>query len=704
MVAGRSMEIKSLKQMVFVGWALLWIGVAVAEPVDPRFPSERKVEQEMVITKWSWWPPARIQQLSKERDQLLEKISRLPQHDPQFQTEYLGYHSSVEEPGHDGGRELQQLNFQFLWSIKLGSIALAPAFRPLDLEKGIYAFPKRFKIEVRNEETEDFEVVVDWTEQDYPNPGPYPAFFSDIDRLVKHVRISVPLQVQDTGVAYFTLGEVYLFRQEDGDNLGSNAVVWDNVVVQAMDSFSLQPLWDLDYVSDGLWGVGFSLSDEKVAAKDLIVALDKEPKQNEKIQFILDLGRVVRIGRIDLWPAEAPYLLALPSFGFPEQVSVELSQDPDFKFARTIEVTEDREHLLQGNLYTVFCQEFRARFIRITLEGLSEYMGERILGLGEIVVTQNDINLSLNSKISASGIPEKYLKDLPRLVDGCSRQRRILSQGEWIKGLAIRRPLDARLMVVENELAKVGEAWRRIIFHASVWSGGLVSVLLVGGLLQQRRQRRRSFDSLKRRIARDLHDEVGSNLGSILLTAERLESDVADPQLKDDLADLSLLSREASASLRDVIWVVDQTRVRLSQLVESLIKRAQMILNNVELTIQTSPKTPDLIVPLSFKRHLIMFFKEAVHNCARHADATKVTVAVLTEMDQLKLIVSDNGCGFDLNKKHEGWGMDSMHKRAVELGGEMEIVSQSGGGTTISLVVPFSAFDHKVDHFYNTSN
>jgi hypothetical protein len=84
--------------LLFIGLVLAWAGFTVAEQVDPRFPEERLAE---VHEKLEWWPHARIQQLEAERDQLLEKISLLPQHDPIFSSDRLGYHSSVGDPESD---------------------------------------------------------------------------------------------------------------------------------------------------------------------------------------------------------------------------------------------------------------------------------------------------------------------------------------------------------------------------------------------------------------------------------------------------------------------------------------------------------------------------------------------------------------------------------------------------------------------------
>ena len=217
-------------------------------------------------------------------------------------------------------------------------------------------------------------------------------------------------------------------------------------------------------------------------------------------------------------------------------------------------------------------------------------------------------------------------------------------------------------------------------------------------------QRQKALRNLKGCIARDLHDEVGSSLGSISLTAERLESDIADADTKQELSDLSLLAREASASLRDVVWMVDQASIRLPVLLEKLVSRAERVLRGVELTVELPPSCPDQVVPLNLKRHLVMFFKEVIHNCARHSGATNVSIKIGTDSDQFVLSVEDNGCGLDPEEVGDGWGVDSLKKRALELGGEMTLMTERGNGTVILLSVPMKAIFTNTDHQYKTSN
>ncbi|MCK4564150.1 MAG: hypothetical protein KAU94_05720 [Verrucomicrobia bacterium] len=377
------------------GYSVALLGVTLPEPpllpspplIDPRFPAEWHARQAIPCEEWARWPRTRLRQLEAERSRLLAAISVLPQHDPIFLSNHLGYHSMFEEPGSDGSLPPHQIVFKWEFPSRLDSIALVPAFNPKEF--GAYAFPKRFKIEVWDVYMAAFETVVNWMDEDFPDPGPYPVLGGGIDRGVSQVRITVPQVARESGVAYYALGEIYLFRQTAAGGVADNMAIWGRSIdVEVSDSFSMPPLWDAQYLNDSIVSLGFPLSDETVEVADLMVTYDDEAQFSDNVQLTLDLGRVQDIGRIDFWPAAAPYLLALPAFGFPEKITVEMSANPDFKPVKVVKANNASRRMHRENLLSIIGEGYDAQYIRVTMEGLSEYKGKRILGLGEISVSE----------------------------------------------------------------------------------------------------------------------------------------------------------------------------------------------------------------------------------------------------------------------------------------------------------------------------
>ena len=671
--------------------------------------------------KLSRWFPARIQQLETERDQLLEKIAALPQHDPKPLPDRQGYHSRFMDPSSVEELSVHQIDVKFKWDPLLDSIALVPAIIPRDHGRSSYAFPKRFKIEVlegtgrwvkvadgkwKRAPSGKWVDVVNWMDEDFPDPGPYPVFFSDINTNVHRVRMTVPSSVADSGAAYYALGELYLFRQQANGQIGENMADWgDAAKVHVSDSFSTPPLWDAEYLHDRVSGLGVPLSEEMAGGEDLMVVWNADDPLSTSVELLLDLGRVRPIGRIQLWPSEAPHEMAIQLFGFPEQMLLELSADSEFESVKAIRINNTGEMMHYDNLLNVICDAYKARYIRLTFRGLREYNGGLIFGLGEIVVSEIGEVWSQNCKVTAKGIPPPYSDQLSRLVDGYSRYRRILPESEWIRGLAQRRPLDRRLVVVERELEVARDTWAALKLRASIWGGGLIGFALLGAMGLQRLQRRKVLKRLRHRITRDLHDEVGSSLGGLSLTAGELEEMAGDGVMKRELGELSLMAREACASLREVVWVTDQDTIHLPSLIEKMVERAERVLRGGKVMADISPDMPDVEVSLSCKRHLIMFFREAIHNCARHAEAQTVRISIrILDKRLLELSIQDDGQGFDRSEIKRGLGLDSMKERAEELRGVLDLQSVPGEGTLVKLKLPLNALSLEPIMAYKTSN
>ena len=668
---------------------------------DPRFPSDLLIPQPMKRAIWPW---VQIQKLEQERDQLLKKISVLPQHAPIYSSDRLGYHSLFEEQNADGSFSTHWIDFKLKLLNRLDSIALIPALNPK--KTGTYAFPKRFKIEVRSNPVDTFETVVNWMEEDFPDPGPYPVFFSKINRAVKEVRITVLPTIQESGMAYYALDEIYFFRQKENGQIADNMAIWGNgdVTMEASDSFSMPPLWDISYLYDDFTGLGFPLGEEATGPEDLMVTCNNEMSSSNQVQFLLDLGRVVNVGRVDFWPAAAPYLLAIPSFGFPEKVVMEMSKNLNFKPCMFLRRDNVGRRICYDNLLTIIGKGYNTRYIRITMEGLREYKGKKILGLGEISVSEYGEVESANCKITAKGISKNDWGQLRRLVDGYSQRRQILPQGEWVRGLMQRRSLDRRLAVVERELEMARATWGKIQLRLSIWGGFFIVTGLIGWVVAQRWMRKRGLNKLRWRITRDLHDDVGSNLASIALTAEHLKQANVNMEIQQSISDLSLLAKEAFASLREVVWVVNENTIRLPLLIQKLGERAERVLGAERVVVKTLPDCPDHIVPLTLKRHLIMLFKEIIHNCARHAQARQIWVDFSISDRCLEISVRDDGCGFDTTAPTDGWGLESMKERALEIGGKLKVESKVGVGTQVILRIPLASLMNEAEDLYKTSN
>ena len=155
---------------------------------------------------------------------------------------------------------------------------------------------------------------------------------------------------------------------------------------------------------------------------------------------------------------------------------------------------------------------------------------------------------------------------------------------------------------------------------------------------------------------------------------------------------IALVSRELVDSMSDIVWAVDPQKDHLSDLVQRMREVASALLESdgrvVTFNGPDSRAIERIDMPTDRRRHLLLFFKEAVTNVSRHARANRVSIDVRVSVTALTLVITDDGCGFDTATVRRGNGLTSLEARARQLGGEIDIQSLVGHGTTVLLTVP----------------
>jgi signal transduction histidine kinase len=137
--------------------------------------------------------------------------------------------------------------------------------------------------------------------------------------------------------------------------------------------------------------------------------------------------------------------------------------------------------------------------------------------------------------------------------------------------------------------------------------------------------------------------------------------------------------------LRDIVWYIDPEHDSLGSLVARLRADAETLLGGRECRFAIDVADPAAPLPMAQRRHVLLAFKEILHNVARHAGDCAVDVRFTAAGGRLELEVRDDGPGFDPAAPTSGTGVTSLRRRAGELGGALVIDSRPGGGTTVRL-------------------
>ena len=187
------------------------------------------------------------------------------------------------------------------------------------------------------------------------------------------------------------------------------------------------------------------------------------------------------------------------------------------------------------------------------------------------------------------------------------------------------------------------------------------------------------------RIARDLHDRLGQYLTYIALELERINSSRDEPsvelkQLHEDVQGAISEFRDTLIELRAAVTTDRPLSVVLREVIERFRKRASA---EVKLDL---PEVPDRL-PAIVENELLRIAQEALVNVEKHSSATEVHVAWSVSDGRGVLVVQDDGRGFDPSKGIRGsaYGLVGMRERAASVGAMLEISSEPGQGTVITV-------------------
>jgi two-component system sensor histidine kinase UhpB len=200
----------------------------------------------------------------------------------------------------------------------------------------------------------------------------------------------------------------------------------------------------------------------------------------------------------------------------------------------------------------------------------------------------------------------------------------------------------------------------------------------------------RAQEEERRRLARDLHDEVNQALTAILLRLEAL-SQAAPPELVGELGELKRLVNQAMSELLQLARQLRPTALDDHGLLPAMASQVRRFEAQTGIKADLDATGPDN-AKLAPDEEIAVFriAQEALANVARHADASEVSVALRTGEDGVELTVRDDGRGFEpsLPNGDRGLGLGGMAERARLVGGELTIESRPGGGTELCLRVP----------------
>lgn len=193
----------------------------------------------------------------------------------------------------------------------------------------------------------------------------------------------------------------------------------------------------------------------------------------------------------------------------------------------------------------------------------------------------------------------------------------------------------------------------------------------------------------RQRIAKELHDSVGSQLTVVSTSLDNAfflaENQKLVPQ---KLESINKDVREAAQSLRDTIWATHNTTIPVSNLFSRMQHYLQKVIKeNSDTAVESSFSGKDIELNSIQALNFFRIFQEAIQNIQKHAEASKVLLLIQNENDSLRMRIEDNGKGFGINTKnlYENFGLSNMKTRSDEIGAKISIESTVDKGTVIEV-------------------
>ena len=203
---------------------------------------------------------------------------------------------------------------------------------------------------------------------------------------------------------------------------------------------------------------------------------------------------------------------------------------------------------------------------------------------------------------------------------------------------------------------------------------------------REQAERARVLDEERLRIARDLHDDLGSSLTEITMLGG-MSLGETEKSGSDYISQIVKKARDSVNALDVIVWAVNPRENTLQSLADYLASFADEFLSasSISFRLNLPVSFPAITLEGRTRHDLFLATKEAMHNAVRHARATEVELSLALEQSALMIVVSDNGQGFAPDAKGSAHGLGNMQGRLAKLGGQCHINSTPGTGTTVTL-------------------
>lgn len=229
-------------------------------------------------------------------------------------------------------------------------------------------------------------------------------------------------------------------------------------------------------------------------------------------------------------------------------------------------------------------------------------------------------------------------------------------------------------------------------FWKTWWFIILVFLIVTAGiyaLYHYRLQHAIKLERMRSAISSDLHDEVGATLSSISIfsqTAKQLSQ--INPQRSAAILDrIGESSRQMVDSMSDIVWSINPSNDSFDKMLLRMRTYATELMEAKEINLHwhQPENIQRLTLGMEQRKNFYLIFKEGINNAAKYSKANNLSVDIHVQASIIQLIIKDDGIGFNTDAVKKGNGLNTMQQRAGLLNGKLDMGSDDGKGTIITL-------------------
>lgn len=233
--------------------------------------------------------------------------------------------------------------------------------------------------------------------------------------------------------------------------------------------------------------------------------------------------------------------------------------------------------------------------------------------------------------------------------------------------------------------------WHRWWFYLLVL---VFVVAIVYSFYFVREKQLKSKEQLRNKIARDLHDDIGSTLSSINIFSKLALQKVHTDQEKSGelLHKINERSEKTMEALSDIVWSINTRKDHMNNVLAKMLEYLGEVAepSGIRYEFVAEESISHVQADMEIRKEIYLIFKESINNAVKYASCTLLQVEIKKEQRNLVMSIRDNGKGFDMNKIIPGNGINNMQERVARVKGRIEIISNSGNGTNIRITLPIT--------------